>query len=325
MPQSNVSEENHRPVSETTVKFPNAIHVFPDGIRLVAPAKGRKNEHSGKHKRGKIKGWSYASRRRMRAQLMANVMPESYVQSAVTLTIPGYPLQVPEARKLWEKFRTAVKDKGWLCVWRCEIQKRGQLHWHCVIGVDTPPSAAEMKTEIKKTWHRAMRSMGYIEYSYLGPFGDPTQVDYVTGKENLMNFPYAERYSAHVDLMSENGQAWKRYLLDHTTKVKQEQIPENIGRHWGVIGRKRFIEILPERVAVMSVKEYACLLRSINRMFTPYLRNDSALFGRVKGYTVKRGKQGKTDLFTKSRPTIERLIDWVLSDRSEETDSNALA
>ena len=300
---------------ETTVKYSHAVHVYPDGIRLIAPARGGKNEQSGKHLRGEIKGWSKSSRRRMRDFMMTRRLPdEEYFLAAVTLTIPGYPLKPSESRLLGEKWRTYVKNKQWPTVWRVEVQKRGQLHWHCIVGIkrseSTLPEAIDL---IKDSWHTCMDLMGEIEYTMVGKVTDPTEVGFVTGRQRLMEWKGAKKYSCHVDLMDNQEAGWKRYLFDHTTKVKQEQVAENIGRHWGVIVRKAFVEVLPSKVSTMTRKEYARFTRCLNRMFTPYIKHDGALFGRKRGFTVKRGKMGKTDIFTKSNPTIDRLINWSIS------------
>jgi len=312
-----VKIDNHDTPVGTSVKFPNAIEFYPDGIRLHGPKKGGLSSTSGKHKRGKISGWSKSSRRRMRDLLMRNRFPENYEPLAVTLTIPGYPLQLSEAAELWKRFRTSVKDEKMLCIWRCEIQKRGQLHWHCIMGAEKELSVPREQhgNRVKALWHDCMRGMGNIEYKYCGSPTDFVECDRVTGSRNLMEWKGVEKYSCHIDYMDDQNTGWKRYLIDHTTKVKQEQIPENIGRHWGCIGKKKFLEVYPESTTALSPSEYFQVTRMINRMFTPFIKDPRAVFGRRRGFTVNRGKSGKTDIFTKSNPTVERVISWVISQR----------
>jgi len=245
---------------------------------------------------------------------MTHTLPVGYMECAATFTIPGEPISYENAQKLFLKWRTIAKDNGWAVVWRVELQKRGQLHWHCIIGMkDVRQDIAGIA--IKTSWHKALELMGEVEYEYMGWGADPFNKVPLTGSKKLLEWNGAYIYSAHVDFMDANGARWKRYLLDHTTKVKQEQIPENIGRHWGVIGRKQFVEVLPSTVETFTPQEYAKFMRCLDRMWTPYIRHDGALFGRRRGYTVRRGKSGKTDLFTKSKPTIDRLIQWVLQQR----------
>jgi len=306
--------EQKRP-QNTTVKYSYAVEFYNDGIRLVAPVKGGKNKESGKHLRGEIKGWSKSSRRRMRAFMMTNRLPPEFELAAVTLTIPGYPLNPDQSQAIFSKWRNHATKNGWPCIWRVEIQKRGQLHWHCIVGVEKSlyPDSNSISTDICKSWHKCMSLMGEIEYRMVGDVREPTRCDFVTGRRRLMDWRGAEKYSCRVDLMKDQEAGWKRYLFDHTTKAKQEQIPENIGRHWGVVFRKAFIETLPTEVSAMTPREYAKFLRCLNRWFTPYLKDSNALFGRRRGFTVRRGKMGKTDLFTKSLPDVNRLVAWAVS------------
>jgi hypothetical protein len=128
----------------------------------------------------------------------------------------------------------------------------------------------------------------------------------------------AEKRAADVQPFSSLMGAWKRYLQDHTTKAKQEQIGHDIGRHWGVIGRKKFMELIPEEYREMTWAQYSAFLRSYQRMITPYIRCDTAFFGRRRGYASKRGRSGRCITF--SRPeTLSRLARWAIELHPEET------
>lgn len=305
---------NVPPLGKLTSKYSHAVEVYEQGIRCHAPSKGGKNDHSGKHKRGDISGWSKSSRRRMRALLMEKRLPEEFHVFAVTLTIPGYPLSPGLAHKLFEKFRIFCRDKKWATIWRVELQKRGQLHWHCILGTYPEYSAKMTAIFIEKCWHHCLRSMGILSFNFVGPFSDPTPTKSIQGSYNLMDLKGADRYSARVDYMPDQDKGWIRYLIDHTTKHKQEQIPENIGRHWGVICRKLFVNVYPADSSTrFTAKQYAKFIRVIRRMYTPYIRCDTALFGRRRGYTSIRATQGKTDIFTKNNATIERVINYALN------------
>ncbi len=299
-----------------TIKFPSKIEIFPEGTRLSAPPRGGRNQHSGKHKRGKIGGWSKSSRRRMRDFLLTHTVPLGWTACAVTYTIPGYSLPLFDVKRLWQNWTVRANRLPLCAIWRIEIQKRGQLHWHLIVGYNGEPMQAQL--QLKHSWHKALRSLGEIEYRYIGNPSEPVAVDYVSAKQGLMAWRGAEFHSARVDVFTDEFGPWKRYLQDHATKSKQEQIPENIGRHWGKINRKEFVEVLPSRATALTHKEYSRFLRAYNRLCTPYLKWQGALFGRKKGFKGKRGRYGKTVYF--SRPeTIERLVDWASGEQSSGT------
>ena len=293
-----------------TVKYSSKVEIYSDGARLTAPPCGGKNDQSGKHKRGVIVGWSKSSRRRMRDFLLTHTVPAGWVACAVTFTIPGYPMELSDVKRLWQNWRVRANRLSLCAVWRIEIQKRGQLHWHLIVGFDGEPAAAQR--QIVQSWHKALRSMGELGFKYLGSASDPREFEMVTFKGNPMDWKGAEKYSAKVDVFPNQLGPWKRYLQDHTTKSKQEQIPENIGRHWGKINSKLFVEALPNRASTLSNKEYARFLRAYNRLCTPYIRCHGALFGRRRGYSAKRGRYGQTVVFSMPE-TVGRLLDWAVT------------
>lgn len=124
--------------------------------------------------------------------------------------------------------------------------------------------------------------------------------------------PGARKYAVEISHMPEINAGWNRYMLDHTTKAKQEQIAEHKGRHWGVINRKLFESLDPAESVSMTWKEYSRFLRAYNRLITPYVRFEGAMFGKVKGRHFKRGMYGKYVTF--SNPEIvRRLAEWAKS------------
>jgi hypothetical protein len=264
--------------------------------------------HSGKHKRKKIGGWSRASRRRMREFLLTHTVPLGWTACAVTYTIPGYPLDLQQVKRLWQNWTVRANRLPLCAIWRIEIQKRGQLHWHLIVGYNG--SIEDACFNLKDSWHKALSSLGEIEYYYLGSPSEPIKCDSVTGKRFLLDWPGADVHAAHIDIFKDEFGPWKRYLQDHCSKSKQEQIPENIGRHWGKINRKHFVEVLPDFVATLTEKEYARFLRAYNRLCTPYIKCTTALFGRRRGYKGKRGRYGKTVYFSMPK-TIGRLLEWA--------------
>jgi len=202
---------------------------------------------------------------------------------------------------------------------------------------------------LKDVWLRSLSSLGKIEWWIAGQYrnfeklppvpvgcvrqelkedGQSVFLDLTTEKPSSMwgvsrfngaNCPSdlskwwgAEKYAADVQSLADTYGAWKRYLNDHTSKTKQEQIGENIGRHWGVIGKDLFEVVDPSLTAHLTAREYAAILRLYQRMITPYMRCEGALFGKRKGYTPRRGRSGRSVSFSNPE-TIRRLLEWVKS------------
>jgi len=109
------------------------------GARLVSTNRKPGNPNGkGGGKRSEIKGWTAASRRRFRAWLLEHTCQDGWEFLNVTLTIPGPPVDPLQAKnifKLWCDRLDRTHNGG--CIWRIEIQKRGQLHWHCLVTI--PP------------------------------------------------------------------------------------------------------------------------------------------------------------------------------------------
>jgi hypothetical protein len=281
------------------------IELYGAGVRLTAPNTGNTAKKGG-GLRGEIGGWSKASRRRMREFLMTNTLPETYSLCACTYTIPGYNLPLDLTSSIWNKYGIYARRLGVACCWRVEVQKRGQLHWHCIAGIELP--AEKAVKELKLLWHRVLRSFGSISYTCFGSVLDAIDTGEFTGSRNLMDWPGAEKQSAHVDFSQDKNSSWLRYLHDHTTKSKQEQVGSNIGRHWGKINKSAFVPAQPLESIDLPWKVYSKVLRSYRRLCTPYVRCEGALFGRRRGYTANRGKIGSAVYFCDPR-TMKRLVD----------------
>lgn len=178
--------------------------------------------------RGKIKGWSLSSRRRFRDLLLLNRAPDGWQTYSLTLTVPPLPLGSPspcidkvDTGRLWHAFSKAVQRRGHLAIWRLEIQSRTktkredirgvpQPHWH-IIGA-CPSGDFGAITWLTDTWLRLLGERGKVAG--------------------------ADRRAVDADWCESWSDGQLRYLYDHASKVKAEQVADGWGRHWGVIGRK---------------------------------------------------------------------------------------
>jgi len=280
----------------------------------------------GGGKRGKVKGWSPASRRRMREFLLTHRPPESWVVVGATFTIPGSPMEPTDAKRLFLDWCTHAAHDGWCAVWRLEVQQRGQLHWHLLVCLD--PEVPEViagafahpgarcdtnatasqgdpvredwgALTVKRSWEDAIRRAGAY---------DDGQGVY----DHRMGVFGADRHAAMTGAVrDEDCGPLLRYLQDHATKAKQEQVAVGMGRHWGVVGRKHWERVLSDEDAKLTPTEYSRFLRALQRLATPS-RKVPCIFGRKLGFRQRRGRVGRSVWF--SRPeTIRRLVAWARS------------
>lgn len=265
-----------------------------------------------------IAKWSAASRRRMRLALATSAAPATWAAAGVTLTVPGPVMALTEYRQLWESFLKRLSLWKISMLWRVEMQKRGALHYHGIVWseprrinrIDTRGAAEHPQVVIQETWFKCIRDLGEITFSppYFGPENNWKKG--ITWAQSRMGLPGAVEHA--FSWTSEHGArgAWLRYLQDHTTKAKQEQVPENIGRHWGIIGRKFLTLQEPEQTERLTPAEYARFLRAFQRMCTPSFKNPRSVFGRSLGFRIRRGSRGTSVWFSECA-SVRRLLDWA--------------
>lgn len=284
----------------------NSLSIFKQGAILkVIPLSVPKNTAHGV--RGEVAGWSSSSRRRMRMFMLTHLPPSDFKICGVTLTVPGPLLDTERAKKLFLTFCREVDRRGWCAVWRLEIQERGMLHWHLMAGV---PDVDGEEEKIRVLWHDLVRGMGSEVFTPPHVIGADSKLinKYgrvlppprlyllpVTSCNSRMALPGAVMNSCNIQSEGESG-GWLRYLQDHTTKAKQEQIALNVGRHWGVVGRKRFIPVLPDDVFEMTDSEYHRYVRFHQRLANP-TQKSSCVFGRCLCGRRNFGKRGETVRF----------------------------
>jgi hypothetical protein len=121
----------------------------------------------------------------------------------------------------------------------------------------------------------------------------------------------ADRYAAQVTPLPDVFGSWKRYLQDHNSKLKQAQIAEGFGRHWGVIGRNHFERVLPDSFADLNDRQRWAFLRVHRRLRTPQRVAPWSVFGRCLGYTASSGRSGRSVFFS-NPATAQRIISWAM-------------
>jgi len=292
----------------------SSIVYYPDGVMVRGL---RINGKAGKGgKRGTIKGWSRSSRRRSREFLLFNHIPEdSFSVMGVTLTIPGPVPSVEESKDLWKDWCNRQQMEGWCLFWRLEVQQRGSMHWHLLCGV--PRIVPDPQAALRKSWMSALERMPVVKLKKGDKYPCPGfKGAIIYGESTRNDWPFAEKYAVHSELSDAQGGSWKRYLQDHATKAKQEQIAEGIGRHWGVVGRKHFVRREHDGVDKLSDKAFARFLRAYQRLCTPVRRNKRVFkpcpFGKRLGSRVRRGSWGSSVWYS-NPDTVKKLVAWAAS------------
>jgi hypothetical protein len=280
-----------------------SVQIFTQGIKTHRPCKGFKPPNSG-GLRDVITGWSSASRRRMREYMLTHCAPDGWATIGPSFTVPGPPLTHRQSSELWADFCRLVQKAGMGMIWRVEIQKRGVLHWHALLigPQESHPHSVGL------LWHECLRALGPCEHDVTIK-GKP--LHYCA--DTRMGLPGADVHACVIPDNDARAGAWLRYLQDHATKAKQEQIPESIGRHWGVVGRKRFVEHEPIIKVDLTDRQYAKALRAFQRLWTPSRPNPAAPFGRSLSYTPTRGRRGHCVAYT-NPVTAARICEWARSD-----------
>lgn len=297
--------------------------------------------------RGAVRGFSYASRRRMRHFLMTRDFQPGFLTFNVTFTLPTTDIESQEEARIFANWsRQAVKD-GWSAVWRLQVQKRGVRHWHLLVGIPAsvavtlyrqvfplpPPvhfkggAAAKppaervlwhlMRLHISESWKAACDSLGDVGIK----IGEDASGRNLIGRGLVSHAVGFDKYA--VDVRGEHddrtdytkgksgseGGAWCRYLCDHSTRSAQEAVGK--GRQWGVVGRKGFLSVLPDDVVKLTDRQYACFRRAFERLATASRPCVSAPFGSHLGRRVKRGRRGRAVSFCRPE-TIKRLLTWAV-------------
>jgi len=316
-----------------------SIKLFSNGAEFQTDT--LKSRHKPKPgKRGVIQGWSRSSRRRMRNFLLTKTIPKDYLLFGVTLTLPGKVLDPVVWKLLFKRWSDTASKRHWCAVWRLEVQQRGQAHWHLLLALpvaslsysdlvvsfgrikpvdhalfaDMPPLQglelfAAARSKITDSWLAVLSN---------SPVGDLSAV------------PGAVRHAVDVQHNSDNKAQWLRYLIDHASKAKQEQIGVNIGRHWGVIRRNLFVDAEVSEQFDLTGDQFYRFLRRWQRMITPqrkciyrhhsgkvvtcrhYAKCNNKAFGGCLSWSSGRGRYGRTDVFT-SPVTVRKLVEWSIA------------
>lgn len=306
----------------------SSVSFHPRGVSLVSGC----CRVAGKvplQKRGKIKGWSLASRRRLREYLLQHRFPDGCSEYAVTLTVPGPPLSGVEAKKVWHHYQVVLRQNGLMCVWRREIQKRGAVHWHLVVGVPAgwrwegknvilESSPESVQFALSSWWLRVLDTLGECVHAVSA---DSRRVPLAGGGNGgtvqcvRSALSGAWSYAVQSEFMGDKGLGWVRYILDHASKAKQAQECES-GRAWGVVGAKG-IQAAPSVSQDLTRAGFVRLLRVLRKWGRPRIKNDRAakscgVWDTHLGFQSSRGRRGRSVWFG-DPDVFRRAVSWCES------------
>lgn len=212
-----------------------------DGGSFLKVQKAVKNQAVGGGKRGKITGFSRASRRRM-LYMLAKTLIKS-VPYMITLTYPSEFVSPRASKRHLKLFiqRLERKFRASGGVWKLEPQKRGAPHYHVLLW--TTASYLELRGWCATTWYYIV---GTNDEKHLRA---GTRVEKIRSPRGVMAYAgkYVAKTSENLDLDPEIIAMW-----------------DDAGRWWGVFGRDN-IPWAPEIVENLDYKQVVGLMRLVRR------------------------------------------------------------
>ena len=202
-----------------------------------------------KRQNGDIKGFSSASKRRLRETLAMSHTVTPSEPYGFCFTIPGDILTPGATREIWELWRKNYlmrKYSDCAFIWRIELQQRKQAHWHCVgymsmhdeklesLKVSPHNIALTKAQELKNDW-----------FSFIS-----NKVGQNWSEKTLKGASYC---SCNVKPLSGvKGVNVVGYLADHTSKHKAQQLGWK-GRQWGIVNKRLLSDSPSESVEIPLV------------------------------------------------------------------------
>lgn len=303
----------------------NSLIVYPgQGIQINKTSFGACKPPESGGVRGDCVGMTSAVARRFRQELITHRPKDGNIIANLTLTVPGSPLTIEEKNKVFNlALRYYFKKMGWGAYWRMEMQRMicqpsglRRVHWHLILSmgfdqfpgdfrtVDRVTAAGFVRHLISQEWLRILDSLGDDEH--------------VTNRGRMhicprSRLPGAFRNAVHVDLSDTPQGRWLRYLADHASKKKSEQMARGYGRVWGFIGDRAAFEDVPGIIGPdMTERQELVFLHRLRRMMLRWIHDPRAPFGFRRGYENPAGEWG-TSYWFGNTADIQRLADWVVA------------
>lgn len=202
------------------------VDLYRNGVCLdmgsPIPYKSTVRKRSKGGKRGKLTGkFSAASFRRLREYCITHDSPLKCW--GVTLTVPGTIIDTPDFKGIIHRLSVFCNDRSICCIWRCELQQRGQPHLHLVLY-----GSIENVCLVLVQWQNLISKTGnVVNVEMCGHDKEIVEINraFLNGSSHMFD----------VQELKGDFRSW-RYLVAHASKGKQAQSGWD-GRQWGVICR----------------------------------------------------------------------------------------
>jgi hypothetical protein len=284
------------------------VDINSRGTRLHGqPAMINRKVPSYIRKEGDIETISYKSRERFRSLLFLARFPLDFDAYDITFTIPGEWISPKDAKDLFAKFCKNLDRKKVCVIWRCEVQKsRDMLHFHMCAGVHHSENVYEI---FLAGWHSAIDSLGEV-VNYTSTNSQTKEKFLVPYASSRMALAGALERAVQIKPATIKSTFW-RYLCDHMSKSKQDQIGHEIGRHWGVVNRKYLVidKEINSKTYLMTEDQWKKFSRFLCRLVTPWFWDDKRKAYR-RGFKPRINRYGKAIRFGHSE-SADRLAVFV--------------
>lgn len=249
------------------------VELAPNGLRFSRSV-SYEPVMIGGGKRGKVRGFSLASARRLRELLFkCDFRPRGKGVVGLCFTLPKE-AQSQDGEDVFAVMRRHPPEELVSLVWRKEVQRNGRVHYHAVVW-SSKPNPLPVAGSLLHSWCKLVAKR----------CSNPQNVEgrmlwaHFRGLEAFcsQDLPAStvERVCASCPALTaidSQGQG-VRYLIDHSSKHKVYQA-KTTGRPWGVWARNR-LPILPPGTSIyarLSDKdevELTRILRRLSRYWVP--------------------------------------------------------
>lgn len=270
------------------VRQHRTISVFRSGVKATRECEYvAKLPDSQSSKRGRITGFSKASRRRLR-DLILRTSAYGFWRFGLCLTLPGELVENETdvfkriVNRFQTKFHRAFSSSFMIC--RVELQSRGAPHLHALVFLrDDGDSRFSDWVGVAELW----RSAVYCDWRF------SSESSFRAFENHGVKFTDFKSKSAAI-----------RYLVDDMSKHKQAQLGYK-GKQWFVVNRRNLAlesasDVLRDRQAVVVARVFGKLRR--------YWIDDSrCVFGR----RLSKFHSCDSGISFAGEKTVQRIIEWV--------------
>lgn len=184
----------------------------------------------------------------------------------VTLTLPATQKHEDSElnRHALGRFIVEARREGWFdhYVWRAEVQKNGNAHWHILID-------RELDQElVRKKWNKIMTDLGYVD-RYKTKMSSLTLEQYIDMRKPKDDEAMSRAIKAFSVGVSEGWtnpnstdtqrvrsvSGLKRYVNKYMSKAGEGEVRDWHSRHWGASDSLRDLKELRVEVALVEVHD----------------------------------------------------------------------